>query len=118
MPMTLHVDEPTPYVDWSAGMVSVLTEARPWEEGERPRDDGVHRALLGAIHGTVGARRQHGDRDQGSMIGGLHAGIIPAVGAKATRRTDTEPRRGSRDQSATRWNSGPGSSRTCCLGPG
>ncbi|HUE33216.1 MAG TPA: type I polyketide synthase, partial [Mycobacterium sp.] len=37
MPQTLHVDVPTPHVDWSAGAVSLLTESRPWPVGDRPR---------------------------------------------------------------------------------
>ncbi|MGW4296429.1 type I polyketide synthase, partial [Micromonospora chersina] len=41
LPATLHVDEPTPHVEWSAGAVSVLTEAQPWPPGEQPRRAGV-----------------------------------------------------------------------------
>ncbi|MFG2578126.1 type I polyketide synthase [Streptomyces malaysiensis] len=37
VPGSLHIDEPSPHIDWSAGAVSLLTEGRPWPETGRPR---------------------------------------------------------------------------------
>jgi len=41
MPKTLHADEPTPEVDWTAGDVRLLTEARDWADLGRPRRAGI-----------------------------------------------------------------------------
>ncbi|MET9708514.1 type I polyketide synthase, partial [Streptomyces griseus] len=41
LPKTLHIAEPTPRVDWDAGAVTLLTDARPWPAGDEPRRAGV-----------------------------------------------------------------------------
>ncbi|GAB2939850.1 type I polyketide synthase [Streptomyces heilongjiangensis] len=36
LPKTLHVDEPSPHVDWASGDVRLLTESMPWPQADRP----------------------------------------------------------------------------------
>ncbi|MFJ4408064.1 SDR family NAD(P)-dependent oxidoreductase [Streptomyces sp. NPDC088910] len=37
LPRTLHVDEPSPFIDWSGGGVELLTEPLEWKRADRPR---------------------------------------------------------------------------------
>ncbi|MFI8091357.1 type I polyketide synthase [Streptomyces sp. NPDC086080] len=41
LPKSLHVGTPSSHVDWSSGAVELLSEAREWPRGERPRRSGV-----------------------------------------------------------------------------
>ncbi|MFE7798544.1 type I polyketide synthase [Nocardia sp. NPDC057440] len=41
LPRSLHVDELSPHVDWSAGAVRVLTDPERWPAGDRVRRAGV-----------------------------------------------------------------------------
>ncbi|WP_372508800.1 SDR family NAD(P)-dependent oxidoreductase [Amycolatopsis iheyensis] len=41
LPRTLHVESPTPHVNWAGGGVELLTDARTWPEDDRPRRAGV-----------------------------------------------------------------------------
>ncbi|MCX5381017.1 type I polyketide synthase [Streptomyces sp. NBC_00091] len=37
LPKTLHVDAPSPHIDWAAGDVELLLESRSWPETDHPR---------------------------------------------------------------------------------
>ncbi|MEV0643064.1 beta-ketoacyl synthase N-terminal-like domain-containing protein [Streptomyces sp. NPDC050619] len=41
LPVSLHAETPSAYVDWTAGHVRLLTEPVPWPRGETPRRAGV-----------------------------------------------------------------------------
>ncbi|WP_157877715.1 type I polyketide synthase, partial [Streptomyces kanamyceticus] len=70
VPRTLHVDEPSSHVDWTAGAVEVVTEARPWPESGRVPRAGVssfgvsgtnaHVVLEGAPEPSSGAEASSG----------------------------------------------------------
>src|SRR5271170_5995317 len=92
LPATLHVDVPSPHVDWSAGSVSLLTEARAWPADGRARRAGVSSFGISGtnahviIEATPPVESADGRASQPSVVPWVvSAKSAAALGAQASR---------------------------------
>jgi acyl transferase domain-containing protein/acyl carrier protein len=84
LPRTLHVDAPSPKVDWTSGAVRLLTEAVAWQEDGRPRRAAVSSFGIGGTNAHViieQAPRAEGPREAGNTA----RSVVPWVLSSTSR---------------------------------
>ncbi|MFG1658508.1 type I polyketide synthase [Micromonospora chersina] len=123
LPATLHVDAPSPHVDWTAGAVELVTENRPWPELGRPRRGGVSSFGVSGTNAHViveeyrpaaaeppageeaaaPAARRPGLVAAGPTLWPLSARSTAALAGQAARLAGYARERGTVDRAAVAW---------------
>ncbi|MFE5664238.1 SDR family NAD(P)-dependent oxidoreductase [Streptomyces niveus] len=83
VPRTLHIDEPTPHVNWAGGAVELVGEPRPWPRADRPRRAGVSSFGVSGTNAHLILEAPESDRGEqtpaAEELGGGPGSRVPAV---------------------------------------
>ncbi|MFC8906660.1 type I polyketide synthase, partial [Micromonospora sp. NPDC057140] len=115
VPATLHVDAPSPHIDWSAGAVELATEATPWPETGRTRRSAVSSFGISGTnaHIILEQPEEPADAPAGARSPGLVAADVAvwpvsarsraALAGQAARLAAYLRERGGQDAAAVGW---------------
>ncbi|MGV9853737.1 SDR family NAD(P)-dependent oxidoreductase, partial [Streptomyces sp. NPDC003442] len=79
LPRTLHIDEPSPHVDWSAGAVELLTTPMAWPETGRPRRAGISSFGVSGTNAHVILEQGPMESDAATDATSEPSGVVPWV---------------------------------------
>ncbi|MFF5175158.1 SDR family NAD(P)-dependent oxidoreductase [Micromonospora sp. NPDC000089] len=113
VPRTLHVDEPSPHIDWDAGAVELVTSARPWPDSDRPRRAAVSSFGISGTNAHViveqgdepaaPAATGPGLLDAAATVWSVSARSRAALAGQAARLADHVRSHGDLDAAAVAW---------------
>ncbi|MEU4645534.1 SDR family NAD(P)-dependent oxidoreductase, partial [Micromonospora sp. NPDC023814] len=79
VPPTLHVDEPSPHIDWTSGAVALATEATPWPRVDRPRRAAVSSFGISGTNAHVIIEQPPAEVVEGEVVARELPPVVPVL---------------------------------------